>query len=61
MKFEDVVHNGVLQAHERLVDIQGRPYTPGRRLRLLEYKGDRIERSLIAAMNRGAQPLIIWD
>lgn len=65
MKFEDVVQNGVLQAFGMMVRRQdGRTKTvpaANRAQRLLEYKGERIERSLIVVMNEGREPLIIWD
>jgi hypothetical protein len=56
MKFMDVVHNGVLQAHGRM---QRGPRRQGMRLpgpsrqkRLLDYKGERVVRSMVGAKGR---------
>lgn len=64
MRFMDVVHNGVLQAFRRLdrhPQRSGREISPERARRLLEYKGERIERNLIGWLNQGHTPQIIWD
>lgn len=64
MRFEDVVHNGVLQAWARMPRGQGRRdkvVSPERARRLLKYKGERIERTLIGWLNQGHAPQIIWD
>lgn len=61
MKFMDVVQRGVLQAFGREPRWKrGKLTPPARAAKLLEYKGQRVERELIAGLKRGVPPLIIF-
>lgn len=62
MRFMDVVQQGVLQAHALAPRYKrGRLTTPARAKRLLEYKAERVERSLGEWLRQGLEPQIIWD
>lgn len=62
MKFMDVVQRGVLQAFGREPRWKrGKLTPPARAKRLLEYKGERVERALIGWLKQGGTPLILWD
>lgn len=61
MRFMDVVQRGVLQAFGREPRWKrGKMTPPARAAKLLEYKGQRVERSIIEGLKRGGTPLIIF-